>query len=137
MENFDLMQKICEKIASTAIEIGDMDVAISSFQDRGYSKTAELYVEMQLTELEQLQKLTLFLTGLLIPDASKKDDKESKDDDKEQADDTLEDTDKGKNEPPKEIIARKMRTTRAVPERTVPVLPVSRKAGYEHGKRSK
>jgi hypothetical protein len=80
MGNFDLMNEICGKIAEMAIDIGKLDVSISELQDKGYKNTAELYVNMQLTELDQLQNLVLFLSNLLIPESGDKSGNKSDDD---------------------------------------------------------
>lgn len=136
MKEFDLMNEICEKIAQVAIEIGEMDLTISQFQDKGYKKSARLYADMQLTQLEQLQQLTLFLTGLLIPDTEDKEDAEEvseESEDEEAEEDTEED-----EAPAKRIPAKyPAETHRPIDRRYANAKPVSRKAGYSNGKHSK
>lgn len=151
MENFDLMSEVCGKIAAVATEIGRMDIAISSFQDKGYKKSAELYVDMQLKELDQLHNLVLFLTGLLIPEPVKKQDEGSDEEqesessneepDEEDFDFPPNDEAKRRGELAFQQIHEKMnrndygKQTNRYSNRIVQAKPVSRKAGSINGKR--
>lgn len=142
MENFDLMKEVCEKIASVAIDIGEMDLTISKLQDKGYSESAELYVEMQLSELDQLHKLVLFLTGLLIPQDGEKEDEDESEMEEVEIPYTPEREDVDDDEKIDEAKAKKLRalyanSNRVIPAKVKNAKPVSRKAGIERGKYAK
>lgn len=67
MEEFNQVKEICAKIGSAAETIAEYEESIIRLQDHGNAVAAEAFIESQSFALEQLQKMTLLLTGILVP----------------------------------------------------------------------
>ena len=74
---------ICRRIMAGAESIAQMEQDIIHLQSMGENKHAEAFAQMQIDELDQLQKLTLALTDTLTTDVE-----ESENDQKERSDGT-------------------------------------------------
>ena len=140
-----MIREVCGKISSLAIDVGEMDITITKLQDKGYKQSAELYVELQLAELDQLHKLTLFLTDLLMPEEKNKKTGANNERNtsnqfqikKEYIDEDDEDAiDEEKAKELKEIYSNLMKNSATTSNRNY-ANPVLRKAGYERGKHAK
>ena len=67
MDGFSVVQEICNKISTSALQIAEYEKSILQFQNHGEKVAGDQFCEVQSYALEQLQKLTLLLTGILVP----------------------------------------------------------------------
>lgn len=66
MEEFSVVKEVCVKIASCAEEIAGFEESIMKMNIRGEKEMAEKMAEVQVSALEQLQKLAIVLTECLV-----------------------------------------------------------------------
>ena len=66
MEEFSVVKEVCAKIASCAEEIAGFEESIMKMNIRGEKEMAEKMAEVQVSALEQLQKLAIVLTECLV-----------------------------------------------------------------------
>lgn len=67
MGEFNQVKEICSKIASAAEMISSYEDSVIRLQNNGNTEAAEKFMEFQGSAMEQLQGLTLLLTGILYP----------------------------------------------------------------------
>lgn len=68
MDEFNPIKEICMKIQAASAAISDYEESIVRLQNHGEHSAAETFLESQGFALEQLQSLTLLLTGMLVPE---------------------------------------------------------------------
>ena len=67
MDGFNTVKEICGKISASANQIAEYEESIKQLENHGEKTAADLFAEVQEFSLEQLQSLTLLLTGILVP----------------------------------------------------------------------
>lgn len=68
MEEFNPICEICNRIIAAAEQIAQYEKSIVQLQAHGENSAMEAFAEAQVLSLEQLQKLTVHITGVLIPE---------------------------------------------------------------------
>lgn len=68
MGDFNSVKEICSKISCTAEMISSYEDSVTNLQNAGNNEAAEKFMEFQGSAMEQLQGLTLLLTGILYPE---------------------------------------------------------------------
>lgn len=68
MENFNPVRAVCEKIADVAHAIADYEDSIVELQNHSEKGLADSFLDVQAGMVEQLQKLTISLTGIIFPE---------------------------------------------------------------------
>ena len=76
MEGFNPVGAICVKIASAAYSIAEYEDSIIELQNHSEKELADSFVDVQAGMLEQLQKLTIALTGIIFPEKFELEDSE-------------------------------------------------------------
>lgn len=66
MEEFNIVKEVCGKVASCSEQIAELEESIVRMHSHGEKDMAEKMAEVQVTALEQLQKLALILTECLV-----------------------------------------------------------------------
>ena len=67
MDEFNTVREVCSKIGSAAEQISEYEKSIEQLQSHGEQAALQTFAEAQVLALEQLQKLVLHLTGVLLP----------------------------------------------------------------------
>ena len=67
MDEFNTVREVCSKIGSAAEQISEYEKSIEQLQSHGEQAAMQTFAEAQVLALEQLQKLVLHLTGVLLP----------------------------------------------------------------------
>lgn len=68
MDEFNTIKEICAKIQAASAAISDYEESIIRLQNHGEHSAEQTFLESQSFALEQLQSLTLLLTGMLVPE---------------------------------------------------------------------